>query len=203
MQLWSALPAIERRAQIPYLAVVKGAGNGKVVDVLVKDGGHLRLLDGRHATLRVHDEDGNILLSTKTIDGGGTRVTAGGTDDGQVVSISPRLALVLSDQEVLEQITEELQSNILKGKSRTVEEFEEICVVGEVDEGSGLGGAEGGITAVDDVLEVGRGNLGGGDVEGEDLEGQFGEAEVLPRLPCLGLGDVLGDIKAAIVGETF
>lgn len=40
-----------------------------------------------------------------------------------------------------------------------MEELEEVEVVLEVDEGRRLGGAEGRVAAVDDVLEVGRGDF--------------------------------------------
>lgn len=84
-----------------------------------------------------------------------------------------------------------------------MEELEEVLVLDQVDEGSGLGGAESRVTSVDNVLEVGRGDFGGGDVEGEDLKGEVREAEVLPALPGVGAGYMLGDVKTTVVGETL
>lgn len=43
-------------------------------------------------------------------------------------------------------------------------------------------GAEGGVAAVDDLLQIGGGDLGLGNVKAEDLEGQLGVGKVLPAL---------------------
>lgn len=115
----------------------------------------------------------------------------------------PSLALVLAHKEVLKQVAEELQSNILEGKGRPVEQLEEVEVVVEVAERGSLGGSEGGVASVDDVLEVGGGDLGRRDVQRQDLVGQIGEGEVLPRLPVAGLGDVLGDEQATVAGKAL
>jgi hypothetical protein len=191
------------------------------VDVLVEDGGHLGLLDGADAALGMQDEDRDVLLAAQAVDGGGAGVAAGGTDDGEVMPVwvllsafgrrrqgrvkrtTAGLALVLPHEEVLEQVAKELQGDILEGKGRAVEELEEVEVVVEVDEGGGFRSAEGRITPVDDAPEVVGGDLGTGDVEGEDLEGQVGEGEVLPGLPVVGGGDVLGDVETAVGGKTL
>jgi predicted methyltransferase MtxX (methanogen marker protein 4) len=52
------------------LAVVKGAVYGEVVHVWVEDGAHLCFLDGRYSFVWVEDEDVDILLSPKAVDGG-------------------------------------------------------------------------------------------------------------------------------------
>lgn len=46
-----------------YLTIVKGALNGKVVDVGIQDSGHLGLLDWADTPLGVKDENGDILLA--------------------------------------------------------------------------------------------------------------------------------------------
>jgi hypothetical protein len=48
------------------------------------------------------------------------------------------------------------------------------------DDGGDIFGAEGGITAVDDVFEVGRWDFGVGDVQAEDLKSELLEGEVAP-----------------------
>lgn len=70
-----------------YLTIVKSTGDGEVVNVLVKHSSHLSLLNGTHTPLRVHDEDRDISLSSKTVNGSRASVTTGRTDNGQVVSI--------------------------------------------------------------------------------------------------------------------
>jgi len=52
-----------------YLAVVECAVYSQVVHVGVHDGRHLRFLDRADLAMRVHDEDGHILLSAQTVDG--------------------------------------------------------------------------------------------------------------------------------------
>lgn len=70
-----------------YLAVVKGTRDGEVVDICVEDSRHLGLLDGAHAALGVQDEDGDILLAAKAVDGSRARVTAGCAHDGEMMAI--------------------------------------------------------------------------------------------------------------------
>lgn len=70
-----------------YLAVVKGAGDSKVVDVVIQNGSHLGFLDGAHTALGVEDEDGDILLASQAVDGGRAGVTARGTDYSQMMSV--------------------------------------------------------------------------------------------------------------------
>lgn len=139
------------------LAVVKRAVDGKVVDVGVEDGGHLCLLDRADLALGVHDEDGHILLAAETVDGSRSSITAGGANNSQVCAVGALLALISAHQEVLEEVAEELESDILESKSGTVEELEQVEVLRLVqgDDWGNVLCAEGGITTVDDVLEVG------------------------------------------------
>lgn len=70
------------------LAVVEGAVDGEAVDVRVKDGSHLSLLDGRDAALGEEHEDGDVGLATDTVDGG--TESQGGREgrEGREVSLS-------------------------------------------------------------------------------------------------------------------
>jgi hypothetical protein len=54
---------------IAYLAVVERAVHGQIVHVGIHDRRHLRFLDSADLSVRVHDEDGHILLPSQTIDG--------------------------------------------------------------------------------------------------------------------------------------
>ena len=76
-------------------------------------------------------------------------------------------------------------------------------VVLEVYQGGDVVGAEGGVTAADNVLEVLGGDLRGRDVKRQNVEGEVNKREVLPGLPLICGGDVFGDIQAAIGGEAL
>ena len=173
----------------------------------IEDCGHLRLLDRADLALREHDEDRHILLSTQTVDGSRASVTTCCANDGQVLPVAACLVLVPADEEVFEEVAEELKGDILEGECRAVEQLEQVDVplLVECDSGCDVLGAECGVTAVDDVLEVCGGDFGGRDVAGEDLVCELLEGQVLPLgRPVLGKrGDLLGDEQAAIRGETL
>lgn len=141
------------------MAVIEVASDSEVVDVGIKDGGHLKLLDGAYTALGVKHKDGDILLAAQTVDGGGASVTARRANNGQMVPVPSLLALVLAHEEVLKEVAEELEGDILEGEGRAVEQLEKVYAALEVDEGSDVGGAEGSVGAVDDVFEVFGGDL--------------------------------------------
>ena len=91
-----------------YLAVVKGTVYSQVVHIGVHDGRHLRFLDGADLAMRVHDKDGHILLSAQTVDGCRTGITTCCANDRQMLPVAAGLALILADEEVLEQVAQEL-----------------------------------------------------------------------------------------------
>lgn len=64
-----------------------------------------------------------------------------------------------------------------------MEQLKQVVVFSQVDEGRGIGAAKGRVAAVNNVLEVGGGNLFGRNVQREHLVGQVGKAQVLPGLP--------------------
>jgi hypothetical protein len=177
------------------------------VYVGVEDRGHLCLLYRADLAVGEHDEDRHILLSAQTVDGSRASVTTCCANDGQVLPVATCLVLVPADEEVFEEIAEELKGNVLEGECRAVEQLEQVDVplLVECDSGCDVLGAECGVTAVDDVLQVGSGDLGRGDVAGEDLVCEFLEGQVLPLgRPVLGqCGDLLGDEQAAIRGKTL
>jgi hypothetical protein len=120
-----------------------------------------------------------------------------------VIPVPPRLPLVPAYQEVLEQVAEELQGHVLEGEGGPVEQLEQVDVVLEMNQGGDVLGAEGRIAAADDVLEVVGRDLGGRNVERQDVEGEVDEREVLPGRPLRRRGDLLGDVQAAVGGETL
>lgn len=174
----------------------------------IQHGGHLRLLDRADLALRVHDENADILLAAQTVDGRRASVTTGGANHGQVFPIiALSLALVAANEEVLEQIPQKLQSNILEGESRAVEQLEkvEVLLLVEGCDGDNVVRTECGIALLDNFLQVRFGDFVAGYVEGEDLKGEILEGQVPPF--CLPVGgerrDLFGNEKAAIVGETL
>jgi hypothetical protein len=88
-----------------------------------------------------------------------------------------------------------------------VEQLQQVYVLLRVerDGGNDVFGAEGRVTAVDNVFQVCGGYLRRGDVEGEDFEGEILEGKVLPLgRPVVGeRRDFLWDEKAAVRGETL
>jgi len=109
-----------------YLAVIKSAIYGNVMHVGVQNCGHLSLLNRADLALRVHDKHADIFLASQTVDGGRASVTAGRTNNSQVFPFfaSLILALVPANEEVLEEVAQELQSNILESKGRAVEQLQ-------------------------------------------------------------------------------
>jgi len=142
--------------EIAYLAIIKGALNGDVVHVSIKDRGHLSLLDRADFALGMHDEHTDILLAAQTVDGRRASVTAGCANDSQVFPVLALLllALVPANEEVLEQVAQELQSNILEGKGRAVEQLQKVKVLFLVKGGDrdDVVGAESAVALSDDFL---------------------------------------------------
>lgn len=129
----------------------------------VQHRGHLSLLNGADLALGVHDEHADVLLASQTVDSGRASVTTGRTDDSQVFPLLARLilALVPANEEVLEEVAQELQSNILESESRAVEQLQqvEVLVLVEGCDGNNVVGTECSIALSDDLLQIGFGDL--------------------------------------------
>lgn len=106
------------------LAVVEGSLDSQVVHVGVKHGSHLLLLNGRHLSIGEENEDTGVLLTAKTVDGSGTSVAGGGTNNCKVVAVLTDLTLVLALQEVFEQVSEELESNTIVNQFTGLSSFD-------------------------------------------------------------------------------
>lgn len=179
------------------------------MNVGVKHRGHLCLLDGADLALGVHNEHADVLLASQTVDSRRTSVTTGRADNSQVFPFLARLilALIPANEEVLEQVTQELKSNILESESRAVEQLQQVEVLFLVEgcNGNNVVGTECSIALSDDLLQIGFGDLIARDVEGEDLEGEILEGEVLPFGLPVGWegGDFFGNEEATVGGETL
>ena len=179
------------------------------MNVGVKHRGHLSLLDGADLALGVHNEHADVLLASQTVNSRRTSVTTGRADNSQVFPFLARLilALVPANEEVLEQVTQELKSNILESESRAVEQLQQVEVLFLVEgcDGNNVVGTECSIALSDDLLQIGFGDLVARDVEGEDLEGKILEGEVPPFGLPVGWegGNFFGNEEATIGGETL
>jgi hypothetical protein len=191
------------------LAVVESSLNGQIVDVVVENSGHLGLLDGGDLALGVKNENGNILLSAKTVNGSGAGVSTGSSNNSQGVALTilRDVLSVLADKEVLEEVSDKLERNVLESEGRTVEELHDVEVVlrNQVHNRRDVRVAEGGVRAVNERLEILGGDLIGGDVKRENLVGKFLEAESCPcRLPASGeRGNRLRDEKTTVRSKSL
>lgn len=189
------------------LAIIESTLYGQVVDVGVQYGSHLRLLDRADFALREHDEDGNILLPSQSVNSRRTSITTRRANNSQMLPIPSFSSLVLALEEVLEQIAQKLQRNILERKSRPMEQFQQMQILALIQrhQRRHIRRAERRIAAVDNALEIRRGNFRRRDVQREDLQRQLLEREIFPCCLPVGResGDFFGDEETAVGRETF
>jgi len=133
------------------------------VNIGVQHRGHLSLLDGADFALGMHDEHADILLASQTVNGRRAGVTTGRTNNSQVFPLLARLilALVPANKEVLEEVAQELQSNILESEGWAVEKLQQVEVLLLVEgcDVNNVVGTECSIALSDDLLQIGFGNL--------------------------------------------
>lgn len=124
-----------------------------------------------------------------------------------MLPVAARLVLIPANEEIFEEVAQKLKSDILEGECRAVEQLEQVDVLllVECDGRCDVLCAECGVTAMDDVLQVGGGDLRRRDVAREDLVCELLEGQVLPLgRPVIGEGgDFFWDEKAAVGGETL
>jgi hypothetical protein len=77
--------------------------------------------------------------------------------------LAPALVLILTDEEILEEVAQELQCHILECECRPMEQLQQMYVLVLVESHgrSDVFGAEGSVAAADDVFKVGGGDFRG------------------------------------------
>lgn len=156
----------------------------------------------------MQNEDADILLSSQSVNGSRSSISRSGSNDSQMMSLLTLLdVLVLPGQEVLEEVSDELQSNILEGEGRTVEELEKVDVLfwDQWDDWGDFWMAEGAVGLVDEGLEIGIWDFGRRDEETVDIEGELLEGEFAPfGFPILWKAwNSFGDKETSISSETL
>lgn len=119
------------------------------------------------------NEDGDILLATKPVDGGTeikqdseliwisdpalyspASISTGRSNDGQLLRRLPRTLFgISSKEEELEKIAEELEGNVLESKGGPVEEFQNEGLVIQLDEWSHIWMSERAVRLLDEGLQ--------------------------------------------------
>lgn len=69
----------------------------------------------------MQDEDGDVFLSSQSVDGRGTSISGCCAYDRQVVTVFAGLALVAADEEIFEEVTEKLEGDVFECECRAVE----------------------------------------------------------------------------------
>lgn len=190
-----------------YLTVVECTLNGQIVHIGVGNSRHLSLLNWANLALGVHDEHRHILLASETINGSGACIPTRCANNCQVLSVLALLVLISAHQKVFEQVAHELQCNILERERWAMEQFQKMHLLFMVkrNQGRNIGGAERGVGFVNNLLQVCSRNLLLRYVQGEDLIGELLKGVVPPFAQEVGgkFGNLLGNEKSAIVGQTF
>lgn len=88
-------------------------------------------------------------------------ISRSSSNDSESLSLSSDLANVLALEEVLEQVTQELERNVLERERGAVEELEDPLLLSYAVKRGDIGVAEGRVGSLDELLEVGAGDLVG------------------------------------------
>ena len=178
----------------PRLAIVEIAFQGQGVNIRLGRRGHLAALHVRDAPLGEQDEDIDIVEAPERLDRGRPGIARGRADDGDAAA-RPR-------QRDLEQLPDELHREVLEGKRRPMEQFQQEVVGRQLHQGRAGGVAEALIGLADGAakLVVGEGvaDEGAHHAKGGLLIGQ--PAKRHDRLRRQGR-DRFRHIKAAVAGK--
>ncbi len=177
------------------LAVVEGAADGEVEDIVGDDRRHLPPLDLRDASLGMQHEDVEIAATPARLDGRRPGVAGRCPDDGD-----PRAT---ARQHMLEQPAEELEGEVLEREGRAVEQLEQPGVVVELAQRGDVGGREPGIGLAGQpgerrVVEEVRLDEGADDPRGDLGIVECGER---PNIRARNRGPMRGHEQAAVAGE--
>ena len=102
------------------MAIVESSVDGHGVYVRRVDRGHLLALHVAHATLRIQDDDVDVVATLHAVDGRRARVAAGGPHDHE--------PLTTLRENVIEQTAHQLQRHVLERESGTVEQLHDPLV---------------------------------------------------------------------------
>jgi len=128
-------------------------------------------------------------------------VTTSSSDDGDSLPLLSFLLVLVSPlEEELEEVPQELESDVFESERGTVEELEDVLLLRDLVKRSGLWVSEGGVGRVDDGFQVRGGDLGRRDEEREDVVREIGEGQSSPRgFPVGGEGrDGFGDVESSV-----
>ena len=183
------------------LAIVEHPFNSDVVDVLVHQTEHLRLLESAHAAVRAQHEHPHPALAAHRVFGRTAGVAAGGTQDVE--------RLATAGQFVFEQVAEQLHRHVLERERRAVGQGFEIQAIFELRQWHDLARSEhvGGVGLGAERAQVlGRNVV---DVERQHLKRQRGVTLLFQhRAPArqrrrIDLWIGLGQVQATIGCQAF
>ncbi len=135
------------------LAIVEHAFDGDVVDVLVHQAEHLRLLKRAHAAMGAEHEHAHAFFAAHGVFGRAAGVAAGGAQDVELFAAAGQL--------VFKQVAQQLHGHVLEGQRGAVGQGFEVKAVVELFErhDGGVAVHRFGVGLVAERLQVGRGNV--------------------------------------------
>ena len=137
------------------LTVIENAVNSHVHDVLVEEREHLCALERRHTTCGRQHDNAQALAPTEGVLGGASRITRGGTDDGEPISAALKF--------ILEKLAEQLHGHVLECGCGAVGQVcePEVFFLAQASHGDNLrvGKDRGAVGASTDGFNIWTGNI--------------------------------------------